>query len=156
MRLPFAAGAFDAAVCVDLLELDSVEPAALAAETTRVLRPNGRGLFVAAAHQWLLSEHDRAVRSVQRYELREMSKLFAQLPVKLTRSTYLFALLFPFVVVRKLLNPPRSGASHSDVRPMWFVVNEPLALICWIEAQWLRVFNLAFGSSAAVVVEKNG
>jgi SAM-dependent methyltransferase len=156
MRLPFAAGAFDAVVCIDLLELDSVRPADLTAEAVRVLRQDGRGLLVAAAHQWLLSEHDRAVHSVRRYELGELRKLLSGLPVKQKRRTYLFALLFPFVAARKLLNPPRSGESSSDVNSAPLLVNELLVAICWLEAQFLRVFSLPVGSSAAVLVEKNG
>lgn len=155
MHLPFARHAFDAVTCVDLLELASVQPSVLATEATRVLRPGGRGLFVAAAHQWLLSEHDRAVNSVHRWKLAELGKLFTGFPISIKRKSYLFAWLFPPVALRKMFNKPNEGESKSDVRLLPWVIDTPLYWLCWLEAQLLRVTSCPFGSSAVVVMEKN-
>jgi SAM-dependent methyltransferase len=154
--LPFTTGAFDLVTCIDVLEVATVDPAALVRNALRVLRPGGYGLFVMAAHQWLLSEHDRAVNSVRRFNLGQMRSLFSAEAVTIRRASYLFFLLFPVVALRKLLNRPQQGGqSSSDVSVPPMFINQPLYWLCWLEAQWLRVFNLPIGSSVMILVQKN-
>jgi SAM-dependent methyltransferase len=154
--LPFTTGAFDLVTCIDVLEVATVDPAALVNNALRVLRPGGHALFVMAAHQWLLSEHDRAVNSVRRFNLGQMRSLFSAQAVTIRRAGYLFFLLFPVVALRKLLNRPQQGRqSSSDVSVPPMFINQPLYWLCWLEAQWLRVFNLPIGSSVMILVQKN-
>ncbi len=157
-QLPFRDAAFDLVTCIDLLEVVSVEPERLVAEALRVLKPGGCGLFVMAAHQWLLSEHDRAVSSVRRYNLSQMRELFASSAVEVQRATYLFFFLFPLITVRKLFNRPKDGRqpSVSDVSVPPAIVNGPLFAVCWLESQFLRLSNFPIGSSALVMVKKLG
>lgn len=155
-ELPFADGSFDFVTCVDLLEVATVQPEALVQNALRVLRPGGYGLFVMAAHQCLLSEHDRAVNSVRRFNLKQLRGLFTQAPARILRGGYLFFLVFPLIVLRKLTNKPRAGQSTSDVSVPSPLVNQPLYWLCWFENQWLRIFELPIGSSVFVVVQKNG
>ncbi len=155
-QLPFCSEAFDLVTCVDLLEVASVQPELLVAEALRVLKPGGHGLFVMAAHQWLLSEHDRAVNSVRRYNLGQLQTLFIRPGIEIKRATYLFFLLFPFIALRKLLNRPRDPVlpSISDVNIPPAIVNTSLLAICWLEAKLLGFINFPMGSSALIVVEK--
>lgn len=154
-QLPFANASFDCLTCVDVLEVGTVDPQALVHNALRVLRPGGQAVFVMAAHQWLLSEHDRAVNSVRRFNRAQLQALFAGQPVRILRSSYLFMLLFPLVVVHKLTNKPRSGESVSDVSVPPAAVNVPLYWLCWLEAQALRLLNLPLGSSVMIVVKKD-
>jgi hypothetical protein len=144
--------------CVDLLEVVSVQPQQLVAEALRVLKPGGQGVFVMAAHQWLLSEHDRAVGSVRRYNLSQMRGLFASNAVEIQRATYLFFFLFPLVAMRKLFNRPKDAqqSSVSDVSLPPTLINGPLFTICWLESLFMRLFNFPIGSSALVMVKKLG
>jgi ubiquinone/menaquinone biosynthesis C-methylase UbiE len=155
-QLPFLAAAFDLVTCVDLLEVVSVEPGKLVAEALRVLKPGGKAVFVMAAHQWLLSEHDRAVSSVRRYNVNQMRALFAKAGIEIQRDTYLFFFLFPLVAVRKLFNRPKKAqqAAVSDVSVPPAIINSLLFVVCWFEAQLLRVLNLPLGSSVLVMVKK--
>ncbi|UYN89143.1 MAG: class I SAM-dependent methyltransferase [Anaerolineales bacterium] len=156
-ELPFADESFDFVTCVDLLEVATVQPEALVENALRVLRPGGYGLFVMAAHQWLLSEHDRAVNSIRRFNLTQLRNLFAGKTARVLRGTYLFFLVFPLVVLRKLGNKPLTGhISTSDVSVPPQAVNLPLYWLCWLENQLLRTANLPMGSSVVVVVQKNG
>lgn len=155
LSLPFGARQFDLVTCVDLLELGEIEPHRLVSEALRVVKPGGFGLFIAAAHQSLVSEHDRAVGSSRRYELSDLRALFADKAVSLKRSTYLFALLFPLLALRKKLNAQKQGESKSDVQNMPTLINEPIYWICWFESLILNFFNLPLGSSAVVLVQKN-
>jgi len=156
-NLPFRA-AFDLVTCVDLLEVGSVDPQTVVTRALRALKPGGYGLFVMAAHQWLLSEHDRAVNSVRRYTQHQMVNLFSQQGVKLIRATYLFFFLFPLVALRKLINPPSQlkKVADSDVRVPSLIINEPLFALCWLEAQFLPFLSWPIGSSVLVLVRKNG
>ncbi|MEX2160734.1 MAG: class I SAM-dependent methyltransferase [Anaerolineales bacterium] len=157
-HIPFKS-AFDLVISVDVLEVGSVDPEKLAAGALRALKPGGHGLFVMAAHQWLLSEHDRAVNSVRRYNLSQMRSLFSASGARILRATYLFFLVFPLVALRKLINPSRKEDNRnpvSDVKIPPAVVNGPLYGICWLEAQLLSRLNMPIGSSVAVLVKKDG
>ncbi|MCL5428213.1 MAG: class I SAM-dependent methyltransferase [Chloroflexi bacterium] len=157
--LPFAS-AFDVVVTVDVLEVEHVNPQGLVNGALRALKPGGLGLFVMAAHQRLLSEHDRAVGSVRRYNLAQLKNLLARPGITILRATYLFFFLFPILAARKLLNPTRGGAqdspTRSDVNLLPAVINEPLFWLCLLEARLLSVFNLPMGSSALVLLRKDG
>ncbi|MDO8303738.1 MAG: methyltransferase domain-containing protein [Sedimentisphaerales bacterium] len=154
--LPFES-AFDLVVCVDLLEVGTVEPRKLIDAAIRALKPGGYGIFVMAAHQWLLSEHDRAVNSVRRYNLRQIRELFAKTGVEILRSSYLFFFLFPLVAIRKFFNRKRNSAesAESDVSIPPGFVNAPLYALCWLEAQLVSIFNMPLGSSVIILVRKN-
>lgn len=154
-ELPFASSSFDLVTCIDVLEVGTVHPQRVVTNALRVLRPGGHALFVMAAHQWLFSEHDRAVNSVRRFNAGQLRALFDGQPARILRSSYLFLLLFPLVVLRKLFNKPRVGESSSDVSVPPSVINEPLFWLSWLETQWLRVFSLPMGSSVLVLVRKN-
>lgn len=157
--LPFGE-AFDLVTCVDILEVSSVDPDRLVETALASLRPGGYGVFVMAAHQWLLSEHDRAVDSVRRYQLGQMKNLFERHDVRVHRASYLFLSVFPLVVVRKLLNRQKTRPARepvrSDVGVQSALINGPLYFVCWLESQLLRVLNMPMGSSALVLVQKNG
>ncbi|MEX2161983.1 MAG: hypothetical protein WD751_08725 [Anaerolineales bacterium] len=120
------------------LELANINPSQFVANALRALKPGGVGIFVMAAHQWLLSEHDRAVNSVRRYNLPQLTELFNQPGVEIIRASYLFFLLFPLMVERKLTNRSRPAQeaipARSDVGLMPAVINEPLYWLCWLEA----------------------
>lgn len=154
--LPFASASFDLVTCVDVLEVATVDPIALVENAFRVLRPGGYALFVMAAHQWLLSEHDRAVNSVRRFSLNELRALISGKDFLVHRSTYLFFLLFPVIALRKLLNRPHvAGDSSSDVVIPASLVNEPLYWLCKLESVWLRFFSFPIGSSVLILAQKN-
>ena len=157
-RLPFVNDSFDLVTCVDVLECEAVSPPELLAEAIRVLKPGGLGLFQMSAHQWLASEHDLAVHAVRRYNLRQMKELFKDQPVEILRATYFFALLFPLMATWKLLRRPRHEIpreeASSDVSMPPAPINSLLYALCRLEARWLAVGNLPWGTSACVLVEK--
>lgn len=156
-ELPFKS-VFDLVVSVDVLELDNVDPRRMVARSIAALRPGGLGLFVMAAHQWLLSEHDRAVHSVRRYSLSQLRGLFSSHEVTVVRSTYLFFFLFPLIALRKLLNSQKKlGTAEpvSDVATPPKVINQLLFGLCWLEEKFLGRVDLPTGSSALVLVRKN-
>jgi SAM-dependent methyltransferase len=154
-ELPFAMS-FDRITCVDVLEVSTVKPAKLVRSAVSVLKPGSYGLFIMAAHGWLMSDHDRAVDSVRRFNLGQLKQLFAGEDVRIVRSTYLFMATFPLLVVRKLLNRNRSAEiPESDVRAPSALINQILYGLCSLEATLLPYISLPVGSSVAVLVRKN-
>ena len=71
--LPMA-HAFDAILYIDVLEHIADDAAALAAAATR-LRPGGRLIVLAPAHQVLYSEFDRAIGHFRRYDTRSLTRV---------------------------------------------------------------------------------
>lgn len=152
--LPFRAS-FDLVSSIDVLEVASVDPVRLATAAVCALKPGGTGLFLTAAYQWLLSEHDRAVDSVHRYNLEELKALFSRLPVHVTIATHLYFFVFPFMALYKLFNRPKVGNAQSDVKMPAAWINSLLLLICRLEAAALPNMRFPAGSSVLVKVSKN-
>jgi ubiquinone/menaquinone biosynthesis C-methylase UbiE len=156
--LPFSDESFDLVVCVDVLECQAIKPDCATSEALRVLKPGGIGLFQMAAHQWLLSEHDRAVHSVRRFALPAFLQLFNPSAVKILRATYLFFLLFPLMSLWKLARRPRTEmaleTATSDVVLPPRLINSLLECVSSLDSFFLRFFNLPMGTSVCVVVTK--
>lgn len=159
-HLPYRSGTFDLITSIDILEVAPVRPQQSVREALRVLKPGGHGLFVMAAHQWLLSEHDRAVGSVRRYNLKQMGTLFAGRAVKIKNATYLFAGTFVMAAIYKLLNRSQADAAHdeanSDVSLPHPLLNWTLSMITCPETLLHPHLPLPLGTSVCVLVQKAG
>jgi len=159
-HLPFESGSFDLVSCVDVLECEPVDPHAAVREAVRVMGPGATGIFQMAAHQWLLSEHDRAVHSVRRFNRKQFLGLFDIPHVDVIHSSYLFFLLFPLMAAWKLLNPPARHVDRdeavSDVKLPNPLLNRLLQLPCAVEAILLPYVCLPAGTSVFAVVRKEG
>lgn len=156
-NLPFI-GVFDLLTCIDVLEVAIADPQKLADNAIRSLKPGGIGIFVVAAHQWLISNHDRAVNSVRRYNLPQLRALFSDSSVEIMTNSYLFFLFFPFMALHKLFNPIQKGfnkelpSSDLFLPPIW--LNQIFYSVGWLEAMLLRRFKFPIGTSALLVVRK--
>lgn len=150
---------FDLITCIDVLEVETVDHEKLIESALNSLKPGGHGLFIAAAHQWLLSEHDRAVGSVRRFSLRQLESLFLRKGVRILHSSYLFVFVFPLMVIRKLLNPSRNSHPEnravSDVSVPSALINLPLYFLCMVEALMYPTIKMPIGSSVFVMVQKD-
>lgn len=159
-NLPFESCSFDLVSCVDVLECEPVNPHVAVQEAVRVMKPGATGIFQMAAHQWLLSEHDRAVHSVRRFSRKQFLGLFNVPRVRVLHSSYLFFLLFPLMAAWKLLNPPARDVDRkqavSDVKLPSPVVNRLLQWPCTVEAAVLPYVCLPAGTSVFAVVRKEG
>lgn len=111
--LPFGDDAFDAVVCLNVLEHESVDPHAAAKEMARCTRAGGVVIVNVAAYQWLFSYHDVAVSQARRFSRPELVQLLEDAGLTVERCSYWNSLLFPVMAVRRKLLPRHDA--HSDV-----------------------------------------
>ena len=160
--LPFDDSSFDLVTSFDVLVQLPTSGADVEAirEMYRVLRPGGIGFVRAAAFEWLMSGHDKALGTQKRYRLSELSSQLEGNGFVVLRTTYANSLLLPATAFRRLVLK-RAGLadSGSDVKPLpsWLgPLNRIMRLILQVEAAWLQTMplNLPAGVSAICVVRK--
>lgn len=157
--IPFKSGYFDAVVSIDLLECDAVDETCAFAELCRVLKPKGFMILVVPAYDWLMSEeHHKAVGASRRYSISKLKTMAAQQPVRVIRSTHVFASMLPLVAAYRLLLPyfrkPLPNRPVSEIKPMNPVIDEILFQTVRLEGKIMRKADLPFGSSIMMILEK--
>jgi SAM-dependent methyltransferase len=156
-ELPFAGGAFDLVMSVDVLPhlpRDQEYPAAR--ELARVLARGGLLVVRAAALDMLRSAHSEFVFERQRFTRRRLMGVMTSAGVRVLRCTYVNSLLLPVALAKFRVweplfgKPPASGVE--SVAP-WLdkLLYAPLAL----EAAWLGAgHDLPLGQSLVLIGEK--
>ena len=157
MRLPFADGAFDLVMSVDVLaHLPRGEEQVAARELARVLAPGGLLVVRTSALDTLRSRHSQFAFERQRFTRRRLMASMAGAGVRALRCSYVNSLLLPVALAKfrvwepLLRKPPASGVE--PVAP-WLdkLLYAPLAL----EAAWLGAgHNLPAGQSLVLIGEK--
>lgn len=152
--LPFADGAFDAVVSIDVLCHAGVEERQAVDEAVRVLRPGGRLLVQVPAFDWLRGAHDAAVWTRRRYRRAEVAALLSGSGLELERSRYRNSLLFPAAALARLTRRGRLSrdGARSDVRAVPSALNAVLSGVMAIERR-IGV-SLPFGLSVFCVAVK--
>ncbi len=158
--LPFRSDQFDLVTSFDVLVQLEGEDADLKAmrELHRILKPGGLLFVRVAANRWMYGSHDRALGSARRYGLGELCTKLETSGFEILRSTYANTLLFPLVIVRRLLLQPIGIVDNgSDVRPLpsglsW--LNALLTRTLELEASLVRRGSLPAGLSAICVAKK--
>jgi len=142
--LPFDEASFDAIFSADVLCHRGVDAARALAEFCRCLRPGGVVILNLPAYRWLYSAHDIAVDNARRFGRQELAALLVGAGFVRLRIRYWNGLLFPFMLVRRLLM--RGGGS--DVTTPAPLLNRSLWLMMRAEAILLRAgWGLPFGGS---------
>jgi SAM-dependent methyltransferase len=117
-EMPLGDGTLAAYVSLDVLCHGGVDPARALSEASRCLKPGAIALFNLPAYEWLLSAHDKRVHNVRRFTRGRARALLARHGFRLVRSTYWNTLLFPLMLLHRLIG---SDDRDSDVRdyPKW-------------------------------------
>ena len=163
MALPFADETFDVVCAFDVVEHCAPEAVAVR-ELSRVLKPGGRLLISVPAYQWAWSEFDEENGHHRRYTRRRAVRALEAAGLTVTRSTYVFAGVFPFFAAERLLRRARRvvGRSGAEQHPVDTVSLPEVPrilerLFLWLsrrEAGLLRRRDLPFGSSVVVAAVK--
>lgn len=124
------------------------------------LPPQGCLLLHLPACQWLYSEHDAAVGTLQRYTKRDVVGILQELGLKVELITYRMFLLFPLVVLRRLksillgVNKDVSAA-HSELVLPHRLINWFLGRVVAIENLGLSMgLKYPIGSSLIAIGRK--
>ena len=152
LALPFADATFDVVAAFDVVE--HCEPEALAvAELARVLGPGGRLLLSVPAYQWAWSDHDVRAGHHRRYTRPRIVAALEAAGLRVERSTYAFALVFPMFAAERLLRRVRRPSADRlpAVSP---VAERVLRGLCATETRLLARRDLPFGSSVLVAAVK--
>ncbi|PYN81529.1 MAG: hypothetical protein DMD96_09740 [Candidatus Rokuibacteriota bacterium] len=159
-HLPFKNGVFDCVLCSDVLECGEVDEHRAVSELARVTRTGARIILSAAAYEFLMSEHDRAVHAVRRYTKRRLQRAVSVAGVEIVAMRYLFGFfLVPIVTYRLLRRLRRRGKGadrpQSDLFLPPRVVNELLFRFARAEASLLSRFgHLPFGTTLLVEMKR--
>jgi SAM-dependent methyltransferase len=150
-HLPLDSGVADAVVALDVLE--HVDDRAALADIRRVLRPGGVALMTVPALPWLWSYRDEDAGHLRRYGRNDLVQLLETSGFEIRRINYYQCLLFPAVVVARLLG--RRGPKIRDVeeRRMPFL-NAAMTAINRLETRLGSVLRWPFGSSLVAVCRK--
>lgn len=117
--MPFPDAAFAAIVSADVLCHGGVDEAAALSEFRRCLQPGGLLLLNLPAYQWMASAHDRHVHNVRRYTAGRARRLLADAGFATVSAGYWNGLLFPLMLLHRLVAGQGTGASDVQPFPAW-------------------------------------
>lgn len=153
-RLPLAADAFDAVVCVTVLCHRSIaDPAAVVRELARVVRPGGVLCLWEPGVKRLHRAHDRVTHTGRRFSRRELAGHMTAAGLTLERSTGAFSFLVPAAAAKALLE---RGEVKSDLDHNAGGLRGVLSGLASVERRLLRRADLPFGLSVVALGRKPG
>jgi SAM-dependent methyltransferase len=153
--LPFAENSFDLVTALDLLEHLEQESAGLR-EMRRVLKDDGRAVFVVPAFMFLWSEFDRFSGHFRRYGKENLRSTVEEAGFEVSRLSYFNSILFPFVwgvrVVKNFL--AKWTSVSSDLELPGGGLNVLLERVWSLESGLIARRSLPFGVSLLCVATK--
>lgn len=151
-RQPFADQSFDAAISLDVLCHEAVDPLAALIELRRVLRPGGLLILSLPAYKWMMSAHDRHVGNVRRFSPHNLRDLAQAADFRVDGLFFWNSWLFPLMALRRLVG---REAQSSDVKPWPPLLDSLFRGILTAERKCARLgLRLPFGGSLLVALEK--
>lgn len=153
--LPFADRSLGGMISADVLPHRLVDPAQALKEAHRCLESGGILILNVPAYGWMMSAHDRHVHSARRFTRGQAIGLLKAAGFRVRRATYWNCLLFPLMVVRRMMT--RGSAGGSDVRPFPAPVNWLFGVLVGLERRLIGWgVSLPFGGSVLLVAQKGG
>lgn len=157
LQIPLAENSLELVTILDVLYHQWIaDDVAALAECYRVLKPGGTLILTDSAFTFLSGPHDAANLTARRYTIPEMCQKLTGLGFNIEKASYLYALLFPLVFLRRW-SQRKFGASHqaaSDIQALPTWLNQTLLRLSLLEVAWLKRGNLPFGTSVYVVARK--
>jgi ubiquinone/menaquinone biosynthesis C-methylase UbiE len=154
-RLPFPDGTFDVITALDVVEHIREDERALR-EVHRVLRPGGVLLVSVPAFRFLWGPHDTALQHFRRYTAGEVAALMRRTGFRVSKLTYLLALLFPAFVAQRLLTRLRRNTENPQAQLVQVgkTLNRFLIWLQGVELTVARRLSLPFGATVFCVAQK--
>jgi ubiquinone/menaquinone biosynthesis C-methylase UbiE len=156
-HLPFRDQSFDLATSFDVLQQIEHDAHAVR-EMARVLKPGGRVVLTLAALECLHGDHNVVWDEIRRYTPATARELVRQAGLVPERVSFLFASLFPMLLVTRTLQRAtrrfRRLNETSDISVPPAPVNTVLTWLLTAEASLARVVPMPVGSSLLVTARK--
>jgi SAM-dependent methyltransferase len=151
--LPFSDRSLAAIFSADVLCHRNVDDMAALRDFHRCLATGGVLVINLPAYGWLLSAHDRAVHNVRRYDRRTLRRMLEGAGFARIRATYWNTILFPLMVVRRMVLGSQDDTS--DVKRFPAPLESAFRGIMRIENMLLRHgIALPFGGSVLATAVK--
>jgi len=151
-QVPFADGSFDLICLFDVLEHVEDDTKALG-RVRELLKPGGRALITVPAYAWLYGVHDRAHHHFRRYTARQLRLKARNAGLRVCRSGYFNALLFPLIATHRLQSTVLGAEeSHDATLPNGFV-NKLLYCVFVAEKYLVPVTLFPWGTSVLAVLQ---
>lgn len=121
-----------------------------------LVKPGGLLILTVPACMWLWGPYDVCNRHYRRYHLKQVQKLVNHEEVAVKKLSYFSTLLFPLMLMIRALENVFYKLT-GKILSFYFMpglINKILLSIFRQELWFLRRFNLPFGSSILVILEK--
>lgn len=143
---------FDFVFLLDVLE-HIEDDATFLEEVKLVLKDTSKVIISVPALQWLWSDHDRMCSHFRRYSKKRLIKLLESCGYKIEFCSYYSTILFPLVLVQKLISKVKKYKDHNSfLPPAW--LNKIFKGIYSKEIPLLKRMTFAFGSSLICFASK--
>src|SRR3989339_1811134 len=114
---------------------------------------NSKVLISVPAFQWLWSDHDRICNHFRRYSKKHLIKLLESCGYKIEFCSYYSTILFPLVVLQKIISRIKKYKDHKSFLPSPFL-NKLFKIIYKQEIPMLKRITFPFGSSLICFASK--
>jgi len=153
-QLPFADASFDLICLFDVLEHIQDDANALK-RVRQLLKPRGRAVITVPAYQWLYGAHDRAHRHFRRYTARKLHLKARNAGLRVGRSGYFNALLFPLIAARRLYKLTTGQEDGHDAALPSRIVNGLLYAVFAAEKYVVPFALFPYGTSVLAILERD-
>jgi len=144
---------FDFVFLLDVLE-HIENDAEFLEEVKLVLKDTSKVIISVPALQWLWSDHDRICNHFRRYSKKRLIKLLESCGYNIEFCSYYSTILFPLVLVQKLISKVRKYKDHNSfLPPPW--VSKIFKAIYSKEIPLLKRVTFPIGSSLICFASKN-
>lgn len=154
-RIPVRPSSFDAIVSLDTLEHVADDESAVAS-IAQALKPGGTLVLNVPAFRWLWGPHDVALMHHRRYTKGQVRDLLTRHGLRVEKLSYSVFLLFPIVILIRLMDKLKSGPAKVSLPKLSPVSNRFLVKLQDMEARWIAGGSLPWGSSVIAVARKKG
>lgn len=143
----------DVALLLDVLEHCDDEHSMLQAIRTKLLVSGGLLMITVPAYSWLWSPHDVANEHKRRYTRRTLIKTLETNGFVVRKCSYFNTILFPAVVIGKLLERIRGSEIKGHLTAPPRLINALLQSVFQAERLALPFLSFPFGGSLVAIAE---
>lgn len=120
-------------------------------KSASLLKQKGLILITDCSVKWLFGPHDIEMHARKRYDLSELLYLVRISGFTIKKATYVYFLVFPFIILSRLSQKIYYRSNISRVNKL---INHFLLSLCAFESNFLRFYNYPIGSSILILAEK--